>query len=668
MRLTLYKFLVNKHLGISQRYHKVHDNARPIGRVLSWIYLLWLNFAYYCLFCRFLGKGLAADIYEKRRLNTNLVESRKNESSGEVASKLLKYDVISFDIFDTLIYRPFSAPTDLFYLIGQELEFMDFARIRGEIEGSVRWEKYEKEESFEVTLEEIWTAIEKRTGIPAHKGMEVEIRLERELCYANPYMMEVYKLVRNQGKEIVYTSDMYLPSEVLYEILEKNGYDRHQMFLSCELNKNKGSGELFEHVKEQLGRDKSFIHIGDNDHADVMRARKAHFATHPVMNPNKKSVLFRAHDLSPIIGGAYRGIVNNRIYCGLNEYSRYYEYGYIYGGLFVLGFCHFIHEYCKKNQINKILFLARDGEIIKRVFSLLYGEEKIEYVYISRLAASKISAGYDKYDFIKKMVYHKVNQKKSIAKILKAAELSGLEEYLEGNRKLRLSDELTSNNVKEFVKLIDKHWDRVLEIYKPQREAAGRYFSQYISDGDRVAAIDIGWAGTGAMALRSLVKNEWGIDATVTGIVAGTNTPNNVEPFMSESFLLSGELVSYLYSSMDNRELWKKHSPSLGYNLFFELLTSSESPSLKGYYPDKSGDGFKLEFLKKEENGEGIREIQAGILDFARDYIEHFGRYQYMLNISGRDAYAPMIVAASYNEKYLNKLYEDFNLKVEVGS
>lgn len=667
MRIKLYNVLVNKHPGICQRYHKVHDNARPVGRVLSWIYLLWLNFAYYCLFCRFLGKGLAADIYEKKRLNASLVESKKSVPPSEMADKLLDYDVISFDIFDTLIYRPFSAPTDLFYLIGQELEFMDFARIRCEIEASVRWEKYEKEKSFEVTIEEIWNAIEKKTGIPASKGVELEIKYEKEFCYANPYMREVYEIVRNQDKVIIYTSDMYLPSEVLYEILQKNGYDRHKMFLSCELNKNKGSGELFKYVREQLGERKSYIHVGDNEHSDCMKAKKAGFAIYPVMNPNKKSVLYRAHDLSPIIGGAYRGIVNNRIYCGLNEYSKYYEYGYIYGGLFVLGFCHFIHDYCRSNQINKVLFLARDGEIIRRVYSLLYSDEETEYVYISRLAAGKISCGYDKYDFIKKMVYHKVNKKKTISKVLEAAELSKLNKFIDDEIKFKGSDELTSQNVKYFIKFLDKHWNKVIEIYKPQREAAGKYFRRFISDGDRVAAVDIGWAGTGAMILRTLVKMEWGIDADIFGIVAGTNTINNAEPFMSESFLLSGELVSYLYSSMENRELWKKHSPALGYNLFFELLTSSEHSSLKGYYPDDSEEGFRLEFLSKEENGEGILEIQNGILDFATEYIRHFGKYPYMFNISGRDAYAPMMVAASYNEKYLKKIYKDFNLKVEVG-
>lgn len=36
---------------------------------------------------------------------------------NEAKSEVLKYDVISFDIFDTLLLRPFIKPTDLFWYI-----------------------------------------------------------------------------------------------------------------------------------------------------------------------------------------------------------------------------------------------------------------------------------------------------------------------------------------------------------------------------------------------------------------------------------------------------------------------------------------------------------------------------------------------------------------------
>jgi HAD superfamily hydrolase (TIGR01549 family) len=665
--MKLYQLLVNKHVGIGQRYHMVHDNAVFFGRIWSWMYLIILNFAYTFLFCRFLDEPVSTPVYEEKRLNIGKSESKKFLSEDQMVRELQKYDVISFDIFDTLIYRPFSNPTDLFYLIGIELEYMDFTRVRSEAEGAVRWKKYKKEESFEVTLDEIWDEVALRTGLDSKIGAETEIRYETEMCYANPDMLKVYKRLKALGKKIIYTSDMYLPAEVLLEILQKNGYEKEQLFLSCEENRNKGSGELFALVKKTLGANLTYIHIGDNEHSDVKRAKRAGFATYPVVNPNKNSLLFRAHDLSPIIGGAYRGIVNNRLNNGFWEYGRYYEYGFIYGGLFILGYCSFIHEYCMNHGIDKLLFLARDGEIIKKIYDKMYPEAVTEYVYSSRIATCKLIAGYDKNEFVKKMVYHKVNQGYTFEKVLKSMELEKLISTLNSSGKMESTDKLTSDNVKDFVEFLDKYWDFILDIYRPQRDAAGKYFGEIIKPAEKIGVVDIGWAGTGAIALRTLVKKEWSIDADIISIVAGTNTVTNAEPYMSEGFLQKGTMVSYLYSSADNRDLWKKHNPSQGYNLFFELLTSSDKPSFKGFYPDEETKGYRLEFLEKEKNPEGILEIQKGIEDFVDDYRKSFGKYDYMFRISGRDAYAPMMVAASHNAKYLNALYKDFELKMEVG-
>ena len=41
-----------------------------------------------------------------------------NRQSPEAfANDLSQFDVVSFDVFDTLIFRPFAIPTDLFYLM-----------------------------------------------------------------------------------------------------------------------------------------------------------------------------------------------------------------------------------------------------------------------------------------------------------------------------------------------------------------------------------------------------------------------------------------------------------------------------------------------------------------------------------------------------------------------
>ena len=81
--------------------------------------------------------------------------------------KLSEYDIISFDIFDTLIFRPFSEPTDLFYFIGERLGYLDFKRIRTEMEFKARQAAYKREKTYEICLRDIWELLNDEAGISA---------------------------------------------------------------------------------------------------------------------------------------------------------------------------------------------------------------------------------------------------------------------------------------------------------------------------------------------------------------------------------------------------------------------------------------------------------------------------------------------------------------------
>ena len=81
MRSEVYSFLVNRHPGISYRYHKVHDDATGMRRMFSWAYLLWINFAYYVLFCRFLGR--IPEIYNE---TTHQLEYASNSIENDLSS------------------------------------------------------------------------------------------------------------------------------------------------------------------------------------------------------------------------------------------------------------------------------------------------------------------------------------------------------------------------------------------------------------------------------------------------------------------------------------------------------------------------------------------------------------------------------------------------------
>lgn len=688
-RQKIYNTMVNRQPGISYRYHKMHDGSVGIQKILSWVYLIWLNCCYYLFFCHFLGEKPGTEMYESKNLIYHRSESENFIANGnynltpyEYVEILKNYDVISFDIFDTLIFRPFSEPADLFYFLGEQLGIMNFKDIRRLQEWNARQHLHRKDGHYEVTLEQIWNQIENEVGVSAREGMQSEQELEFTFCYANPFMKEVFVRLRDMGKQIIIVSDMYLSHDFLEKLLHKNGYeDFSKLYVSCEYGKSKGTGELFELVKKDFLTDTRIAHIGDQVQSDVKMAQKAGFVTLYYPNINKMALSYRPYDMSPIIGGAYRGIVNNYLYRGgmIKEkypYSMDYEYGFIYGGLFVLGYCNFIHNYCKENRIQKILFLSRDGDILKQAYDFLYPGDNTSYVYWSRKAAAKLMFDYDRFDYFRRFLYHKVNRGIRIGEILSAMELEFLEdalsEYTDKNEGggdfgicLSAADELTSKNVETCKRFIMHHTDAVSSAYKEQTIAAKKYYEQELQGIEKAVAVDIGWAGSGALALSHLTEQVWSIPCKITGIIAGTNTIHNAEPDASEPFLQSGKLIAYLYSQSHNRDLLKKHNPNKDYNVFWELLLSSPRPQFQGFSLHKDGT-VKLNFGSCDKNPQGIREIQRGILDFVREYYEHFKDFPYMFHIRGRDAYAPMLVAASRNEKYLKEIEKRFSLERNV--
>ena len=72
----------------------------------------------------------------------------------------------------------------------------------------------------------------------------------------------------------------------------------------------------------------------------------------------------RARDMSAVVGSLYRGVVNGKLHNGSQAYSPLYEYGYVYGGLFALGYCRFIRAWAEHSGADRLLFLSRDGEAL----------------------------------------------------------------------------------------------------------------------------------------------------------------------------------------------------------------------------------------------------------------------------------------------------------------
>lgn len=663
--LRLYMVLVNRVDGIRERYHKKRGMANGFGgRVRVWVYLLWLNFAYYVLRIRKLGEAEACAFYEEKKLCPSESVFSKREEPEALAGRLAAYDAVSFDVFDTLIFRPFSKPADLFYFVGKKLDYLDFYGIRKEMEGKARAERYEREGDREITFAELYELIGRECGIGKDEGMRAELEAEYRYCFANPYMVRVVEELRKRKKRIVVTSDMYLGEEYIRQLLERAGYGTFDAYyVSCDHRCSKYDGQLFERVKEREGGAGRLVHVGDNVRSDVEQAQKHGLDAVYYKNVNAAGMPFRAEDMSVMAGGLYRGIVNSHLHNGLREYGAPYEYGFVYGGWFAVGYCQFIHDHVKRQGVEKVLFLSRDGAVLSRVYGMLYPEEAQEYVYWSRLAAAKLAAGRYKYDYFRRFLYHKVNQGYRLADIFRSMELEDMLGRLCDEQGFTPETKLTDRNVERVKAFCMKYWQEALFHYEEQVQAGGKYYGKVLQGIHKVAAVDIGWAGSGAVTLSYMVNQVWGLDCQITGIVAGTNSCHNYDRDASEAQLESGRLVSYLFSQRENRDVWKFHDAGKKHNLYWEMLLGAEEGSLKGFYGIEDGEenlgenargngsvngswnkneGYRIVFKGENENAGAVREVHRGILDFTERYLQVMGDERMV--ISGRDAYAPMIL------------------------
>ena len=122
----------------------------------------------------------------------------------ELVEKLSEYDIISFDVFDTLILRPFTRTGVLFSMMEEKLGIYKFSKIRVDSENEIRNFNQEKYGHDNTTLYEIYNLIAKKTNLDAEYAANLEYQLELNYCYANPYFKKIISMCIQRNKKLLY--------------------------------------------------------------------------------------------------------------------------------------------------------------------------------------------------------------------------------------------------------------------------------------------------------------------------------------------------------------------------------------------------------------------------------------------------------------------------------
>ncbi len=651
IRQALFNKLVNKDDGIKKSYLDSRQ-ANPNKRFLSYGLLLKLNIRKYVLH-KNIDTGLDPD---KDKKNSYVAESLSHDIDTEkMLAAIIGYDVLSLDVFDTLILRKTASPEDVFYWLEDKLSYPGLREIRIKAESEARYNRFAAHGDTEVTIEEIWFLVEKWTGIPAVCGMDAEWDSELELCFANPFFVRLLEKIGNDIETVICT-DTYWSDRHIKELLNNCGYKGNfSVYSSCDYRRSKADKRLYKVISGKL-KGKRVIHIGDNYSSDVLNAKRSGIKTYYYPNVQKSLSEKRAQDMSPLVSSMYSGIINTYLYNGTAKVGREFELGFVYGGLLVTGFCNYIRDYSQSHGIEKILFLSRDGDILKKAYDSLFPEdkEKTEYVLWSRLAGLKACAKWCKPMYIDRMIRHKTNSGYRIGAIMETMEVADMLPLLLEEKHLKGDEFLDNGSAAILIDFIYSHWDTVLAHYEEQTDNATEYLIKTVDKKKSVAVIDVGWAGSGPMMIKKLLK-ESGSECDIYGIMAGSSGLMLSGKDLPVVELGKGDINCYIFSPMFNRDIWKHHDVGKGHNLVIEIILSANKPSLRSF--DQSEDGS---FIFSEGSETDIAdEIQNGIMTFVDIYKKHpFRRY----GISGADAYAPINLIIN-DAKFIKELVSSSKIR-----
>ncbi|MBU5477598.1 hypothetical protein KQI69_00065 [Eubacterium sp. MSJ-13] len=478
-----------------------------------------------------------------------------------ILEQLEKYNIISFDIFDTLLLRNVANPRDVFEQVWEQADDIkltdiskkEFMKLRMEMERRARNKK--KEFNREVVLSEIYAEFPKFIVSDIEKLERLEVETEKRVCYRNDFMWEIAKKLSEKGKRLVLLSDMYLKKKDIVDILEVNGIDTsifEHIIISCEERCSKQNGKLFDVLFSRLGDvdKKNIVHVGDNKNADYTQPLSAGIsAVHYDAIPDKLNSIYDyekiRHDIPQKKILSLRKVVS---YHGMQKYSddlerQAYEIGSSIVGPFLTTYISYVCDRLEKSEIKRIYPFMREGYILGKLLEKEAASRDMELdvrpIYISRKVTYIPSIKKIDREEIENMIGAR-NLTVSESLRLMGLEPESIEhEILEKYGDLRWKDSHTisysDTTLKEHlinVFLQKENIEKMEKYVSDQRKLLVAYLKQEIGDMENIATIDIGFFGRIQMWMEQALKIE------------------NI-PYKMKHFLAIGLTGDKIYDGMD---------------------------------------------------------------------------------------------------------------------
>ena len=437
------------------------------------------------------------------------------KTAAQVLADLSAYDIITFDIFDTLITRCVLRPADVFAIVEAQAKkqgFLNraFATERRRAE-QLAYQKYGETANFRQIYE---TLQERFPYTEAQSCALMALELETELRVAIPRVAvrELLLALRNAGKRILLCSDMYLSSQDIQKLLVACGYPGDlEIWVSCEKGGTKDSGKLWEKVFAYLPADQRIIHVGDNPHGDDAVLKEMGRASYLF---DSGMARFRKTEMYDYLSKYTTDDPGNTLVLGYLVNKACFNSPFqdiradesvtaVWGGAI---FACFMDYLVSGRDDSQLLFVTREGYLLKPMYeryckSLGIRPQKATLFYSSRAAtiAATVTSEEDVRGALQRPEYqgtlaHFVKSRMNFD-ISFAGEL--------GNREVSLP-----RQKKEVFQMLQPYFQEIFRNGQQQKDAYQQYVALVRETGAKLTVVDVGYNGTIQYALSRILSEK----------------------------------------------------------------------------------------------------------------------------------------------------------------
>lgn len=522
---------------------------------------------------------------------------------AQLIEKIAKADVISFDLFDTLVMRQTLLPDDVIKYIDCKLQnqgifIEDFYRKR--LASEKELSRYTAPTLTEIYhyMFETFDDCGQRWNVTAEQLADLEWNMDLELIVPREEVCDILKETVANGKRAYIVSDTYYSRQQLAEILKQCGIVECTDILASSDYRTGKTQNLFSILKERENG-KKILHIGDDIVADIECAHKFEIET---------CRLFSGFSLLELMGNLgfadYMDTLSEHLKIGMfvakifnspfqfeTENKRItisdiYDVGYLLCAPMISDFVLWFYSQVKQQKLKNIWFCARDGYLIKKMYEYLMKmykqEDKSVYFLVSRTAA--VRAGV---------------QDEADIQYVDEMKFSGT---LKENLKERFGidiDEIDCENILDNENGLLKYKKEIIEKSNKLSENYQKYINGLNIEPGDIAFFDFVARGTSQIYIQRLT------DSHLRGFY--------FLQLDSEHMKNRGLDIRSFYSEKTNYAVFDNY-------YIFEPLLTAPHPSVKEF--DKEGQPIYAAETRCDKDIRCFERAQDGILDYFKTYIK----------------------------------------------